>query len=161
MSVSDLLGLYAELSLGLSGFAGVASAFAGRSRDFRPIERTRVLGVLLNSGGVLAGCLVFLAADASGFEGSIPLRLAAAASLAVTLFVPINVLPPAWRHMGDPDSTTELWVLLVATSGIATNLGLYAATIGFDLGPAFLLTAFTLQMLLGLWMFARLLTREN
>jgi len=35
MTPDDAISLFAELSLGLAGFAGVGSAFAGRTREFR------------------------------------------------------------------------------------------------------------------------------
>jgi hypothetical protein len=73
----------------------------------------------------------------------------------------IYVLPSAWRHLGDPDATTELWVLLVTTISIATSLCLYGVTVALGSGPRLLLAAFTAQILVGLWLFGRLLTREN
>jgi hypothetical protein len=58
-SLSEVFSLYAELALALAGFTGVASAFAGRERAFRPTELTRLQGILVNSASVLAGCLAF------------------------------------------------------------------------------------------------------
>lgn len=54
ISLSDAVELYAELSLTL---AGVVAAFAGRERAFRPIERMRLVGMLVLSASVLGGCL--------------------------------------------------------------------------------------------------------
>jgi hypothetical protein len=42
--------LFAELSLALAGFTGVAASFGGRDRDFRPIEVSRIAGVFSFAG---------------------------------------------------------------------------------------------------------------
>jgi hypothetical protein len=62
-SFREAVDLYAELSRALAGFAGIASAFAGRDRTFRPIERMRLVGVVTLSASVLGGCLAYLAAS--------------------------------------------------------------------------------------------------
>lgn len=82
-------------------------------------------------------------------------------SFLFTLLVSTIAIPNAWRHSKDPDSTTEMWVLYVATAINVSLLILYGWTGLFGEGPALLLIAFPIQMMLTLWMFTRLLTRQN
>jgi hypothetical protein len=161
LSVPDVFSLYAELALTLAGFAGVTSAFSGRDRAFKPIERSRVQAVLMNSAAVLGGCLAFYGGLGAGLALDQSIRVSGLMSFLFTLPVSAIALPNAWRHLKDPDSTTETWVLSVATGINISLLILYGWTGLFGEGAALLLIAFPIQMMLALWMFTRLLTRHN
>ena len=161
MSPEELFSLYAELSLGLAGFAGVVSAFAGRDRTFRPTERVRFLAVVIASGSVLSGCFTFFAAIAGGLSLSTSYRLTGVVCLAFTLvsFVPNFVA--AWRAAKDPDSTTEYWSLYVSAGAYVAICSVYLAALLTGYGFACLVVGFSIQLLHGLWMFVRVLTRAN
>ena len=86
MTPSDAISLFAELSLGLAGFAGVGAAFAGRNREFLPMERSRLLSIVGLAASVLAGSLAYISVS---FESeSASLRASAAASLVVKAMIP-------------------------------------------------------------------------
>ena len=146
-SFQDAVELYAELSLALAGFAGVASAFAGRERSFRPIERMRLVGVVALSASVLGGCLAFLAASIALLPSDQAETLAGLASLA--LLSPLFwVIPRLWVRAREPDSNVDSWSLYLVT------------LLGFGAGWQ-LAFSFGLQLLQGLWLFFLLLTRQN
>jgi hypothetical protein len=46
--------------LGLAGFAGVGSAFGGRSRKYSKIDLTRLMVLFLSAGSVVADSLAIL-----------------------------------------------------------------------------------------------------
>lgn len=161
LSLPDLFALYSELAVAIAGFAGVASAFAGRDRRFRPTELVRLHGVLLNSSTVLAGCLAFYCASAMDLGSDAITRAAGAVSLVFSLPLPLVLVPRGWRYSRDPDSTTEPWVLYVIVVYGATIFGLYAGATLLADAAVLLVIGFSLQLLFGLWMFARLLTRPN
>jgi hypothetical protein len=161
LNLPDLMGLYAELAIAIAGFSGVASAFAGRDRDFRPTERIRLMAVLSNSAGVFAGCLAFYVAAACGLSADGALRAAGAASLAFALPIVLILVPGGWRGLNAPGSTTELWVMCIVSVIAVVFVALYAAAAFLQIGPAPLVAGFSIQMLFALWMFVRLLVRPN
>ena len=160
-NIPDIFSLLAELAIALAGFTGVTSAFAGRERLFSPMERTRLQAILLASSGVLAGCLVLYSASSVGLSEAQSASLAATAGILVTTPVLVFLVPGAWRHMNDPDSTTEAWVLVVVVGYGVTLVGLFGA-VAFQMAEQNLLVVgYSLQLMFGLWMFVRLLTRPN
>ena len=161
LSLPETFSLYAELALALAGFAGVASAFAGRDRQFRPTEGVRIRAVLANSAAVLFGCLAFYSGLGAELTADGALRLSGFTSFLFSLRVTTVEIPDGWRHAKDPDSTTEMWVLYVILASNLSLLAMYGWTALFGGGPALLLIGFPIQMLVALWMFTRLLTRPN
>jgi hypothetical protein len=79
----------------------------------------------------------------------------------LTLPVPAVLVPTAWRHIKDPDSTTEVWVLCVVSAYSLALLLLFGTVAAQAVTPDLLVVAFSFQPLFGLWMFVRLLTRPN
>jgi hypothetical protein len=161
VSLEEILPLYAEIAIALAGFVGVVSAFAGREREIRPTERVRFVYVVMCAGSVLAGCLAFFTAIGGGLDTFVACQVSGCSSLLVTGLVALQTVPGAWRHANDPDSTTESWSLYVATGAILVELLLFGIAILSGGHPLPLLCGFSLQLLLGLWMFVRLLTRAN
>ena len=160
-SLSDVFSLYAGLALALGGFTGVASAFAGRERKFRPTELTRLQGVLLNSASVLIGCLAYYSATSIDLTEQQSQSIAATASFLATVPLLTVAIPSGWRHHNDPDSTTELWVLFVVTVLAIGLLCVYAFAALSSGGAGRIIIGFSIQLLFALWMFVRLLTRPN
>jgi hypothetical protein len=160
-SPDDTIALFAELSLTLAGFAGVVSACSGRERQFRSTELVRLIHVLSASATVLAGCLGFLIGSAGGLSSDQALALGGtvAGPLSAVLLLPL--IRKAWRAVSEPDATTERWILLaVPILNIAVIL-IFGFAI-FAQNPFFpLVLGFSIQLMLGLWLFSRLLTRSN
>jgi hypothetical protein len=157
----DLISIYAELSLVLAGFVGVASAFSGRERLYRPIEMIRLVHVLGAAGSVLAGCLFFFTASAGGLNLEQSLS---AAGVGSALVISVVILPSAgraWRNSVRSDSTTETWVLWSITIVNILVFVLFLSTVFGGARQLSLICGFSIQLLLGLWVFARLLTRAN
>ena len=161
LSPEEMFPLYAELALGLAGFAGVVSAFTGRDREFRPTERVRFLAVVLASATVLVGTFAFFAASAGGCDHPIALKLAGTLSLAISLAMGAPLFATSWRAGKDPDSTTEMWSLYLSAGTFVTLWMLYAAAAVTEIGYVALVSGFSVQLLHGLWMFVRVLTRAN
>jgi hypothetical protein len=157
----DTVSVYAELSLGLAGFSGVAAAFSGRDREFRPTEHVRLQSVLMNAGSVLLGCFAFYAASATDVRHVSPVVAAALASLAVTLYYTLTVVPNAWRGLSDPESTSSRAILSVFTGLVVAEVLSYGGSVFLGGSPALLVAGFSIQLAFGLWTFARLLTRAN
>ena len=152
--------LYCELSLALAGFAGVVSAYAGRERAFRPIERMRLVGVVTLSASVLGGCLAYLAASIALLPSGQAEAIAGFSSLA--LLSPLFwVLPRLWVRARDPDANVDSWSLyLVTTLTFAETLLMLSAGLGFGAGWQLALSI-GFQLLQLLWLFFLLLTRQN
>ena len=159
MTPDEAISLFSELSLGLAGFAGVGSAFAGRNREFRPIERLRLLSVVWIAASVLAGSLAYV--SVSFMSESISLRASAATSMIVMAGAVLLVVPPLVRAASDGNARSEKWVLPVS-AGLAIASALMYAFITLNPTSFGLLAAtFSLQLLHSLWLFVRLLTRAN
>jgi hypothetical protein len=161
LDLQGLFSIYAELSLVLAGFVGVVSAFAGRTREYRPVELIRLTTVLGCAGAVLAGCLVFFASAAGGFSVDQSLSASGAASCALVAVVLLPLTQEARRRSHEPDSTTERWVLIVVPGLNFLVAALYAYAIIAERSLFLLIGGFSIQLLLGLWIFSRLLMRQN
>lgn len=160
INIHDAVGLYAELSLALAGFAGVVTAFAGRQREFRPIERMRLTGIIVLSVSVLGGCLGYVTASIAGLPES---RVESVAGIAGLLLISplFRLLPELWRRSRDADATVDPWSLYLVTVLFMVQVPLLlTAALGFGSGWQLALS-FSLQLIQGLWLFFLLLTREN
>ncbi len=159
-SLQEAVELYAELSLALAGFAGVASAFAGRERAFRPIERMRLVGVVALSASVFGGCLSYISASIARFsQGQ---SESVAGLVALILISPLFwTIPHLWIRSRDTDANVDPWSLCLVTVLLAVEtLLLSSSVLGFGAGWQ-LAVSFSLQLLQGLWLFFLLLTRQN
>jgi hypothetical protein len=161
LPAQELFSLYAELSMALAGFVGVVSAFSGRNRLFEPIERVRLFTVLGCSGSVLAGCLAYFSASAGEHLSDQSLAVAGVAAFAVTAIVQLPTTAKVFRHIRDPETTTEGWVISLVPGIHLLALVLLASAVITGSALSLLVGAFSIQLLLGLWIFARLLTRLN
>ena len=159
MSPDDAASLFAELALGLAGFAGVGAAFVGRSREFLPMERTRLISVVWLSSSVLAGALVFV--SVSFVSASDSLRAAASISMIATLGLLLVIVPPLARARRESNSQTESWVFPVSVALGIFGCFLYGLITLTNASFGLLSLTFTLQLFHALWLFVRLLTRAN
>jgi len=159
MTPDDAISLFAELSLGLAGFAGVGSAFAGRSREFLPMERSRLISVVWLSACVLAGSLAFV--SVSFVSESASLRASAAASMIATLAMILVMIPPLVRAGSESNARSEKWVLPFSIGLTIVSALLYAFITWSPTSFGLLAATFSLQLFHSLWLFVRLLTRGN
>jgi len=159
MTPDDAVSLFAELSLGLAGFAGVGAAFVGRSREFLPLERTRLLSVVWLSASVFAGSVVFV--SVSFLSAPDGLRAAAATSMVSTIGMLLVIVPTVVRARGQANAQTESWVLPVSIGLGILGAFLYALITLNDGSFGLLSLTFSLQLIHSLWLFVRLLTRAN
>ena len=161
MSFYDSVTLFSELALGLAGFAGVASAFSGRERSFQPAERLRLMGLMVLSGIVLAGCLIYVTLSMAEVSDSVARQATAIVCALASAVVAATMLPDVWRHSQDADATVVRWSFYLATTLVCGSLVLYATAAIFG-GVAWMIAmGFTIQLFHGLWMFVLLLTRKN
>ena len=159
MTPDDAISLFAELSLGLAGFAGVGAAFAGRSREFLPLERMRLISVVSLSASVLAGSLAYVTVSFASESAS--LRASAATSLAASLGMLFLIGPPLIRARRRSSAESEMWVLPASIVLLVVAILLYAFNTWSPTSFSLLAAAFSLQLLHALWLFVRLLTRVN
>ena len=161
MNVDDSIALYAELALALAGFAGIVSAFAGRERQFRPVERMRLEGLMILSGTVLAGCLAYTVGSlASIDEASVLVITAILCLIPISALLPIK-LRELWRRSKDADATVAQWSLYLVSALMLTYMLLFGAAIFVPESAWMIALSFSLMLLHGLWMFVLLLTRAN
>ncbi len=148
------------MALALGGFTGVAAAFGGRDRAFTLAERTRLLAIFVAAGAVLAGSLCVLVAPSTGAtEG---FTYAAASLLGAAVLLPyFRVIPRAYSLALDPAVTTSFGVLGVAASQLAVCVALLGGNLVWWREPWPLLIAFSIQLLWGLYLFARILGQRN
>ncbi len=138
----------------------MTAAFAGRERSFRPTERVRVVSIFLSSGIVLGGCGALHTLAIAGVDPTVTFRLVSIGAAAFVAFTNIPLIALSFRVARDPDSTSEPWALNLSATHTAAVLTLLVAN-GFVGGAALLSATFWLQLLHGLWMFTRVLTRAN
>jgi len=161
LNLEAAIELFAELALGLAGFAGVASAFAGRERRFRAVERLRLVGVVGLSACTFGGCLAYVVCSVGGLSGRAPAAGAAFVTLVLLAPLVLRVLPEFWRRSKDADAQVDGYSpILVSTFFVLDVILLGCALTGVAGGWALAL-AFSLLLLHGLWLFFLLLTREN
>lgn len=161
MSFYDSVTLFAELALGLVGFAGVVSAFSGRERSFLPAERLRLVALVALSGTVLTGSLIYVTLSLSGVSDSFSRQGTAFVCALCTVFVAATMLPKLWRRSQEAETTVAKSSFYLASTLIFGSLGLYISAATANGMVWMIALAFTLQLLHGLWMFVLLLTRQN
>jgi hypothetical protein len=157
---SETFSLLAELALALGGFTGVAAAFGGRDRAFTLAERTRLLAIFVAAGVVLAGSLCVLVAPSTGATAGF--TYAAASLLGAAVLLPYSrVIPRAYSLAVDPAATTSFVVLGVAICQLVVCVALLGGNLVWWRQPWPLSVAFSIQLLWGLYLFARILGQRN
>jgi hypothetical protein len=155
----DVFALFAELSMALAGFAGVASAFSGREKDFGLLDQGRIRAIVGLAAIVLLGCLAFLSISLADLSVEQATRGAALASLAACVPLYAWVLVPADRDLRQPSSQAEPWVIHLSTILVCVATLSYGCVALFPTSLWLLGGTFSLQIAHALWMFLRLLTR--
>ena len=159
--MSETIGLFTEISIALTGFAGVASAFVNRDRDLTPLDRVRMLSVIALSTIVFAGCLAFLTADMAGLDAASSIRWAGMAGLLFSAVTLATLLPVGLRGESAAGLSRRRSIALRSAGVLAFNAVLYIQVVLSPHEPGWLAAAFSLQLLHCVWMFVRLLTRPS
>ena len=157
----ETFSLIAELALGLAGFAGVVVAFVGRERSYEAADRARLLSLFGIAAIALAGSLLTISLAATGMAVQSAYWWVSAFGILAVGGSAIAFLPGAYRSATDPDASTELWAVAVSTALLLANLLLLGGNLVLG-GKAWpLKSAFSSQLVCGLWIFIRLLTRRG
>ena len=160
-SYQSTFALFAELSLGLAGFAGVAAAFGGRQRSHGPGDENRLFGLFVSAGVTLAGCMAILTLIATDMSPHHIFLLVSAVLFAINGVVMLMRVPNNYRLAHASDASIEPWAAHLASFHFSALLLLYGGNLWLG-GRAWpLIAGFSLQLLFGLWLFTRLLTRSN
>ena len=144
----------------LGGFTGVAGAFAGPERSFTVAERVRLLAIFVASGVVLAGSLCVLVLPSAGATASFSYAAASVFS-AVVLLPYARALPRAYSLAAAPSASTSYGLFAIAATQLVACLVLLASNLVWWHEAWPLLFAFTIQLLWGLFLFARILGQRN
>ena len=111
----ELLYLFSELSIGLLGFAGVAAAFGGRSREFGDAEYARLLSVFTIGGPALAVSFTGIACLHAGINVADAVSIMGVTGLAIGLVVAYFGTGDVFRLTRDKLATTERSAAFVAS----------------------------------------------
>ena len=161
MSISETIGLFTEVSVALTGFAGVASAFVTRDRELAPLDRVRMHSVIALSSSVLVGCLAFITAEFAELSISASIRWAGVAGFAASLTFLLVYFPKGRRAEVEVGLSYRQSVALRSAAVLVFTILLYALVVARPSQQAWLAAAFSLQLLHCIWMFVRLLGRPT
>ena len=153
--------LFSELSLATAGFSGVASAFGGRTRDFSPIERSRLDAIFQFSGASLGGSLLVLTLADAGLPHSRVYSIVSAVSGLLILGIFSRQIPRVLKLYREGNSTTSRAFLAFAIPFLLGLAAFYFWAAIFEPASWPLFAGISSQLLYGLWMFARLLLRAR
>ena len=147
--------------MALLGFSGVASAFAGRLREYDLVDRMRLNAIVFLSGMPLAGSLLLVVLGSGGVDARTAVASAAVLSFLVVALGSVRRFPAFFRAARDPDTTTETALVASIATAMAAAAGLFllSALLGGVLWC--LLAGYSIQLLVGVVVFARLLNRAN
>jgi hypothetical protein len=153
--------LFAELSLALAGFGGVASAFGGSGRQFAPAELTRLRALFFHASLSLATSLLGISLIWLG--RSVPSVALWASALALSAQIPAAsyFTLKAYRYAADPINSTTwpvFWAIVLPTWGAG---GLYGTSLVSGGSMGLLALGLSVQLLLGVWVFVRVLTLRD
>jgi hypothetical protein len=153
--------LLAELALALAGFTGVAGAFGGRDRSYSSGDLIRMESIFLSAGSVLLGTLCALTLCGAGFSDAVAYEwssLVAASMLSPFFF---RLTPRAIKLAADTAATTSSSVVALGSVQTLASVSILVGNF-IAWGAAWpLLTASTLQIAWGLFLFARIMTHRN
>jgi hypothetical protein len=153
--------LLAELGLGLAGFAGVAAAFGGRAREYGKVDLSRLMVLFVCAGSVVVGSLAVITLAALGIEGETILVIVSVAMALIAAAAAFPLFRQAYRNTRNMPDMAPPYVLVAAAIYLITFESLLVLNIFKGGKPGFLLAAFSLSLIYGLWVFVRLMTRPN
>jgi hypothetical protein len=113
-SYQDTFALFAELSLGLAGFAGVAAAFGDRQRSHGAGDENRLFGLFVSAAVTLGGCVAILTLIATDVSNHYTFLLVSALLFAINGVVMCMRLPNNYRLARAPEASIEPWAAHLA-----------------------------------------------
>ncbi|MFT5442727.1 MAG: hypothetical protein ACI8W3_001771 [Myxococcota bacterium] len=154
---AETFSLVAELAVGLAGFTGVAAAFGGRDRKYSDPDRVRILSIFLSAGCVLVGSLCVLTLMSAGWSLGQSYRWSGLSAAAVLIPSFYAVIPQSYAFAKDPDATTSFAIVAIGvlTNGLSVLLLAGNFIVWREAWPIF--GAFSMQLVWGLFLFARVL----
>ncbi len=153
--------MLAELALGLAGFTGVAAAFGGSDRAYSSPDRFRLLAIFLSAGCVLVGSLFTLTLAAAGWSPGQSYRWGGLSAAVILMPFFYQVLPRTYAFARDPNVVTSISIFAFVAAQVIVSVLLLAGNffVWREAWPLF--GAFSIQLALGLFLFARLLLRPR
>jgi hypothetical protein len=151
----------AEIAIAIAGFAGVASVFGGRDKQYREAELLRIRGLFQMSALVLLGSFGIFVGQASGMSNQQTISLV---SLVLIVAYGMNILDvplKAKRLYRTPGSTVTVGALVILFSLYIFGLPLLVANLLVIRQEWPLILLLSLTILQSIWAFYRLVTREN
>lgn len=159
--LSDAYALIAESAVALIGFAGVASAFSGRERDFTLAEFGRLGAIIFAAVVPLMGCFSLYVFRDAGYTSAQSYKLTGVLVLLAQGVLWFRGVQSAIQNYRHPDSTTGLAFIFALSGFLVTTVSLYASVAFLGFGSWALVAGFSIQLLFGVFMFWRLLTRAT
>jgi hypothetical protein len=153
--------LLAELSLALAGFTGVAASLGGRDREFREIERIRMIAIMQFSAISLGPALMAIALLDAGVVSDRAYGVTIFATLCALIATYLYQFPRVRRLFKDGESSTTKGFLGIALLFFGCLAALYGWALFFERTSWPLVVGISLQLMWGLWSFARLLLRAR
>ena len=147
--------------MGLAGFAGVAAAFGGRDRAYAPVELTRMRALFAHAALALAVSLLHTALLWFGSTLGSACFWASALGLAGEAVAGAYFSRRAYQYFVDPTTTTGALAFLLTAVPVSTAAALFATSLLVGGSMGFLVSALSVQLLFGLWLFTRILTQRN
>ena len=151
----------AELGLGLAGFAGVAAAFGGRSREYGTTDLVRLKVLFFSAGSTVAGCLTVFTFASYGLDEANSYLIISAVLALVSGAAGVPLLRAAYGIVRDSKAGAPAWVFLTGMTYFVIVETLYVSNLFKGGEPGALIAAFSLSLVYGLWMFTRLMVRPN
>ena len=161
MEPQPTFALIAELALALAGFAGVASAFGGRDRSYAPVEVSRLQSLFAHACLALALSLFAISLLSFGLGSKPSTFWPSAAGAPTQTVVAAYFIPRAYRYASDPNASPGWWGFGVSSSAMGLSLLLLSASVASGGSMGMLVSALSVQLLFGLWIFTRLLIYRN
>ena len=154
---SSIFELFSEIAIAVAGFAGVAVALGGRDRSFAPLELVRITSLFIYSGLVLAGCFGLFALAAAEVGAVTAIRVVSFGEAIGFVAFTAATGPSAIRNT----RPNESWVpfAVIGTYAAIVLLCLVNGLVVVREWP--LIVAFSITILLSLWIFLRLLTHRS
>ena len=157
----DTFHLLAEIAIAIAGFAGVASVFGGREKQYRDAELLRIRGLFQLSALVLVGCFGIALFDAAGISNEETISLISMILVLAYGLVALDAPLKALKLYGDSGSTVTTGSLVTVWSLYVFGLPLLLANLLVVRQAWPLILLFSLSILVSIWSFYRLVTRVN
>lgn len=153
--------ILAEVAIAIAGFAGVASVFGGREKQYREAELLRIRGLFELSALVLIGCFGISVVQAAGMSKPEAISFVSLVLILAYGLVVLDVPLKAIKLYRKRESTVTVGALITAFSVYVVGLPLLGVNMLLLRQEWPLILVMSLSILQSIWSFYRLVTREN